>query len=64
MSERELTFNGAKVIAHAWEHDANSRSFDYSNHVEQISILLDQQKAKNKPSFVGIECIPQAIKVG
>jgi len=22
------------------------------------------KKAKNKPSFVGIECIPQAIKVG
>ena len=22
------------------------------------------KKAKNKPSFIGIECIPQAIKVG
>ena len=43
MSDRELTINGTTVIAHDWEHDI-SRSFDYSNHVEQISMLLDQQK--------------------
>ena len=31
---------------------------------EETLLNLQSSKAKNKPSFVGIECIPQAIKVG
>ena len=31
---------------------------------EETLLNLQNSKAKNKPSFIGTECIPQAIKIG
>lgn len=49
--ERELTIDGLKVIAHKWIHDVE-RTFDYTEHVEQVKILLELQQAKQKPLLV------------
>ncbi len=49
--ERDLTISGFKVIAHEWVHDVERR-FDYSEHVEQVKILLEHQQAKQKPLLI------------